>query len=117
MWTIQRNLIFATVCLTLLPAQAEERVSDRPPVFVVAGQAEGAPATEADQLTGTVAAPRGESLRAAQNRERVPAESTSGLRWNFDGQRPSLNYRFSESGVMRFRGKSRGLEVSASWEF
>ena len=117
MWTIQRNLMFATVCLTLLPAQAEERVSDRPPVFVVEGQSEGARVNDADPLTGATAVPRGDPLRTAQSRERLATESASGLRWTFDGQRPSLNFRFSDSGVMRLRGKSRGLEVSASWEF
>lgn len=47
----------------------------------------------------------------------LSADAQYGLNWTLDGQPPSLEYRFSQSGVVRFRGSRRGVKAVVRWDF
>lgn len=42
---------------------------------------------------------------------RLALNSRVGVQWSLDGQRPSLEYRFSDNAVMRFRGSRHGARL------
>ena len=120
MWTTQRSLIFLAVMLGLSPAWAENAVLDSLPVLVASGEPDGAPANDVNPDRGTSAASGKDGSQLplpGVGRDHRAREGAGGLQWSHDGQRPALVYRFSEDGVLRFRGRSRGIEFSASWDF
>lgn len=45
------------------------------------------------------------------------ADPRISLHWDAAGHRPSLAYRFTDNGVMHFRGSMHGARVSAIWTF
>jgi hypothetical protein len=53
----------------------------------------------------------------AQNSTRANLNSDSGIHLSMEGERPSLAYRFSESGIVRLRGNIRGARVVFSWSY
>lgn len=42
---------------------------------------------------------------------RLPLNAQVGVQWNLDGQRPSLDYRFSSNAVVRLRGSRHGARL------
>lgn len=43
--------------------------------------------------------------------------STPGLKWNLREGRPSLEYRTSNDGVIKFRGSRKSVRIVATWQF
>ncbi|MFC3107364.1 hypothetical protein ACFOFO_05225 [Undibacterium arcticum] len=48
---------------------------------------------------------------------RFAVDPLVGLHWDATGHRPSLMYRFTDNGVMHFRGSRHGASVNAIWSF
>jgi hypothetical protein len=48
---------------------------------------------------------------------RLALGSQLGLQWSPDGQRPSLEYRFSDNAAMRLRGSRQGARLLMNWKF
>lgn len=49
---------------------------------------------------------------------RLSSESRVGFQWAaLNGQRPSLEYRFTDNQKMQFRGSRHGVRVVAIWTF
>ena len=58
-------------------------------------------------------------IQDAQEKKEAPfaADSRISLHWDAAGHRPSLAYRFTDNGVLHFRGSMHGARVSAIWTF
>ena len=48
---------------------------------------------------------------------RLPLNARVGVQWNLDGQRPSLDYRFSSNTVVRLRGSRHGARLVLQAKF
>ena len=48
---------------------------------------------------------------------RLPLNAQVGVQWNLDGQRPSLDYRFSSNTVVRLRGSRHGARLVLQAKF
>jgi hypothetical protein len=61
------------------------------------------------------------ALQPAQERNLLAGSSkstaTPGLQWNLKEGRPSLEYRTSDNGVVKFRGSRSSVRVVATWQF
>ncbi|CAN5268582.1 hypothetical protein BH11PSE11_BH11PSE11_28030 [soil metagenome] len=53
----------------------------------------------------------------AQNAKQSNFKSDNGIHLSMEGERPSLAYRFSESGVLRLRGNIREPRLVFSWSY
>jgi hypothetical protein len=53
------------------------------------------------------------------NRDSAKIDTTTrGFKLNLqDGGRPSLQYRLSDNGVLKFRGSRKSLRIIATWQF
>ena len=60
------------------------------------------------------------ALQPAQERNLLAGSSklaTPGLQWNLKEGRPSLEYRTSNNGVVKFRGSRKSVRIVATWQF
>jgi hypothetical protein len=53
----------------------------------------------------------------AFNTDSVKMDTTRGFKWSFQDGRPSLHYRLSDNGVLKFRGSRTSLRIIATWQF
>jgi hypothetical protein len=61
------------------------------------------------------------ALQPAKERDLIAGSSnltdTPGLKWNLKEGRPSLEYRTSDNGVIKFRGSRSSVRIVATWRF
>jgi hypothetical protein len=61
------------------------------------------------------------ALQPANERDLIAGSSkltdTPGLKWNLKEGRPSLEYRTSNNGVIKFRGSRTSVRIVATWQF
>jgi hypothetical protein len=61
------------------------------------------------------------ALQPAEERNFLAGTSkltdTPGLKWNLKEGRPSLEYRTSNDGVIKFRGSRKSVRIVATWQF
>ena len=120
MCVAKRIVFLFAVLLASLPACAEKTSLAAPPRTAIedllhARQAGDKSVAERD--VGYEPASGSDIQVGLPESARKTVDSRDGLHWATDGQRPVLQYRFSEDGVMRIRGAGGGAAVSFKWGF
>lgn len=120
MCAIKRIVFLFAVMLAALPACAEETALAVPPRTAIEDL------QHANQAGDKSAAERGVSDEPVSGSDipvgrpesaRKTLDSHDGLHWANDGQHPVLQYRLSDTGMMRIRGAGGGAAVSVNWSF
>lgn len=74
-----------------------------------------------DSMLSRISKEYSSKQQAAILREKIRtipgATSNFSLRYSPDGERPTLEYRFSENGALRLRGAHKGVKIVAAWTY
>jgi hypothetical protein len=131
MWAGNIVLVSTAVMLALPPAMAAGILPADTPLVLVRDPTRGIVSrndSRNDTRPASAAVPVGidghaDALAASQGAQgradaRRPTQDVlDGWHWTFDGQRPLIEYRLSESGVMRLRGMRGGAGVVFMWNY
>jgi hypothetical protein len=118
--TKQTLFLFATLLATW-SARAGEIALTVPPQIALDTQQSGNSAADKTSAADRELASDPASINDTQTLRPAPArklaEPAGGLHWATDGQRPVLQYRFSDDALMRLRGSAGGAAISFSLKF
>jgi hypothetical protein len=74
-----------------------------------------------DSMLSRISKEYSSKQQTASFREKIKtipgATSNFSLLYSQDGERPTLEYRFSENGALRLRGAHKGVKIVAAWKY